>query len=329
MKEFKNFNSAKISFFRCGGNIDVFCIVNNITELQFALNKYKQYKDNILPLGAGSNILIRDSGFHGLCIKLAGDFLKMDIKSDNCGNCDGFFSFSSIFSPKKMANIIKNMFKNNIFTKNNGEYKIITAGAGAFAKSVSQFALKNNLIGAEFMDTIPGTVGGLTRMNAGCFNSEIKDIFHSATILVNNKIKIVKKHDMCFSYRNSFLPKNAIIINVNFKLKTAINEKQMTRSRQLILDMQNHRKNNQIVGFTCGSTFANDTKKNISAWKMIDKVGLRGYKIGGAQFSEKHCNFIVNSGTATATDIENLIILAQKKVRDKFGINLKLEVKII
>ena len=91
-------------------------------------------------------------------------------------------------------------------------------------------------------------------------------------------------------------------------------------------------KNNQIVGATCGSTFTNPTDKDgkkLSAWKLIDDVGLRGYQIGGAKFSEKHCNFIINNGSAKAEDIENLIKLAQEKVKNKFDIDLNCEIKIV
>ncbi len=311
MKEFRYFDSARISFFRCGGKIDVFCIVDNISELQFVLNKYKEYSNNILVVGAGSNILIRDSGFHGICIKLAGEFLKLNIE-DYCTTRNG--SLLSRLNPIRLLH------------RDNDRHKIVNAGAGVFAGSLSRFATENNLIGAEFMDTIPGTIGGLVRMNAGCFNSEVKDVFHSASVFMDGKVRVMNRDDMRFSYRSSSLPKNSIIMSACFKLEMANGEK-LELSKQKISDMRKHRKDNQIVGLTCGSTFTNP--KGISAWKLIDEVGLRGYRVGGASFSEKHCNFIINDGTASATDIENLITLVRKKVKSKFDIDLEVEIKIL
>lgn len=292
MKEFKNFDSAKISWFRCGGKIDVFCIIENIEELKEVLKKYKDYKNNILPVGNGSNLLIRDKGFNGLAIKLAGDFNKIKLLNTN---------------------------------------KIV-AGSGCSLKSVCDFAIKNNLIGCEFLSTIPGSVGGGLKMNAGCFESEIKDIFESARVLVDGNIKELTANDLNFSYRKTNLQKNTIILDATFKLKKTTNENEIETSKQKIYNMQKHRQENQIIGATCGSTFANYVDKNgnkISVWKMIDEVGLRGYTIGGAKFSEKHCNFIVNFNKATASDVENLINLAKQKIKDKFNIDIFTEIQII
>ena len=116
------------------------------------------------------------------------------------------------------------------------------------------------------------------------------------------------------------------VLSATFELIKATKE-QIEESKKTIQEMQEKRKQNQILGATCGSTFANP--EGHSAWELIDKVGLRGYKIGGAMFSEKHCNFIVNFNNAKAQDIENLIELATQKVLDKFGIELKTEIRIL
>ena len=293
MKLHKNFNSSALSWFRTGGIVESFAIVENLNELLELLNKNKGKKISVI--GAGSNILIPDCGFDGLLIKLSGDFLKIDIlKQDNND-------------------------------KNNNDV-FIEAGSGLLVKKMTDFTIKNHIIGAEFYETIPATIGGAIYMNAGCFGCETKDILYSVKILLNSEIIEMSCSELNYSYRHSELPENSIIISGVFKLKKG-NKDDIELAVKKIEEMKQHRKENQIVGATCGSTFKNPEGQK--AWELIDKVGLRGYSVGGAKFSEKHCNFIVNTGKATATDIENLIKLAQEKVFEKFGIKLQLEIKIL
>ena len=294
MQIFHNYNIGKYSWFKTGGNAEIFAIIENVEELQSLINKYDN-KD-ITILGAGSNCLIRDSGIDGLVIKLAGDFLKIDILN------------------KSNASI------------NNDDICFVKAGSAVLSAKLSNFLISNNLIGGEFLDTIPGSVGGMIITNAGCFGGEVKDILLSADLLIDNNIKTYANKDLCFQYRESQVPKNAVIMSVTFKFKIG-NENDVRLAQEKIKQMREKRKQNQIIGLTCGSTFANP--EGHSAWELIDKVGLRGYKMGGAMFSEKHCNFIVNFNNAKAQDIENLIELAKQKVLDKFGIELKTEIRIL
>jgi len=291
MEEYKNFNSGKISWLHCGGNIDIFCIVNNIIELKECLNKYKEYTNNVVVIGAGSNLLIRDCGFKGLAIKLSGEFQEIKLLEDN-----------------------------KIF-----------AGSAVLLKKISNFAINNCLIGCEFLDSIPGTTGGGIAMNAGCFGSEIKDILMECNCLYNNEIISFKNKDLNLNYRHSEIPKNAIILDAVFQLQKGEKE-DIANSIKKIKEMQQYRKENQIMGYTCGSTFSNPISKDgekLSAWKLIEEVGLRGVVMDGVKFSEKHCNFLVNTGTATATSVENLINLAKTKIKTKFNIDIKTEIKII
>ena len=294
MQIFHNYNIGKYSWFKTGGNAEIFAVVENSRELQSLINKYDN-KD-ITILGAGSNCLIRDGGIDGLVIKLAGDFLKIDILN-----------------------------KSNA-TINNNDICFVKAGSAVLSAKLSNFLISNNLIGGEFLDTIPGSVGGMIITNAGCFGGEVKDILLSADLLINNHIDTYANKDLCFQYRASKVPKNAIILSAIFKM-TQGNENDIIMAKNRIQQMREKRKQNQIIGLTCGSTFANP--EGHSAWELIDKVGLRGYEIGGAMFSEKHCNFIVNFNNAKAQDIENLIELATQKVLDKFGIELKTEIRIL
>ena len=297
MKEFLNFNSKNISWFRCGGNVNVFYIIDNLKELQSVIQKYPQYSDKILVIGAGSNILIRDGGFDGLVLKLTSEFNKINLKS----------------------------------YENDNNKIILTTGSCCLDKQVSDFALNNNLIGCEFLATIPGTIGGAITMNAGCYGQEIKDILFSVKLLYKNEIITLSKDDLCFQYREAKIPNNSIILEADFLLKKG-NKEEIDESKNKIKEMLSLRKLNQITGLTCGSTFKNPIDSNgsrISAWKLIDEVRLRGFQIGGAKFSDKHCNFILNTGNATATNIENLILLAKQLVKEKFNINLVEEIKII
>ena len=294
MQIFHDYNIGKYSWFKTGGNAEIFAVVENSRELQSLINKYDN-KD-ITILGAGSNCLIRDGGIDGLVIKLAGDFLKIDILN-----------------------------KSNA-TINNNDICFVKAGSAVLSAKLSNFLISNNLIGGEFLDTIPGSVGGMIITNAGCFGGEVKDILLSADLLINNHIDTYANKDLCFQYRASKVPKNAIILSAIFKM-TQGNENDIIMAKNRIQQMREKRKQNQIIGLTCGSTFANP--EGHRAWELIDKVGLRGYKIGGAMFSEKHCNFIVNFNNAKAQDIENLIELAKQKVLDKFGIELKTEIRIL
>ena len=294
MQIFHDYNIGKYSWFKTGGNAEIFAIVENINELQSLTNKYSD-KD-ITILGAGSNCLIRDGGIDGLVIKLVGDFLKIDI------------------------------LKHSNATINNNDICFVKAGSAVLSAMLSNFLIRNNLIGGEFLDTIPGSVGGMIITNAGCFGGEVKDILSSADLLINNTINTYSNADFCFKYRTSQVPKNAVIMSATFKFKIG-DENDVRLAQEKIKQMREKRKQNQIIGLTCGSTFANP--EGHSAWELIDKVGLRGYKIGGAMFSEKHCNFIVNFNNAKAQDIENLIELAKQKVLDKFGIELKTEIRVL
>lgn len=294
MQIYHGYNIGKYSWFKTGGNAEIFAIVENTNELTELINEHNNR--DITIIGAGSNCLIRDGGVDGLVIKLAGDFLKIYL------------------------------LKPSSFQTNDSDIYFVKAGSSVLSSKLSNFLISNNLIGGEFLDTIPGSVGGMIITNAGCFGREIKDILYSADLLINNEVKTFFNKDFCFSYRASQVPKNAVIMSATFQFKVG-NEIDILSTKAKIKQMREKRMRNQIVGLTCGSTFANP--EGYSAWELIDKVGLRGYKIGGAMFSEKHCNFIVNINKATATDIENLIDLAKKRVLEKFGIELRTEIRIL
>lgn len=204
---------------------------------------------------------------------------------------------------------------------------VITAQAGALLPSIAQLALKNNLKGFEFAAGIPGTLGGAITMNAGAHGGEMKDIVTSVTVMdYNGKIKTLSNLDMQFTYRNSILSKEEYIV-----LSTTI-ELQQGNFDEIKANMDNF-KNKRVTTQplnlpSAGSTFKR--VENISVGKILQDLGLKGLYLNGAQVSEKHGGFIVNTGKeTTAQDILNLIDVVKSIVKTKCNIDLEEEVKII
>jgi len=242
-------------------------------------------KEKIKVLGAGSNTLIRDGGFDGIIIKLG--------KS---------FSHLSLFDNQKLI-----------------------AGASAFDKQVSDFALKNSLTGFEFLSCIPGTVGGAIKMNSGCYGEDISKIIVSVQAMdFKGNLKIIRSADIKFSYRGTSLDENLIFISATFKGKNSSQSIIKNKMHKLFEEKKNTQPSNIK---TCGSTFKNP--KNKKAWELIKNSGCAGMNIGDACISEKHSNFFINKGNANSKDLENLINEVKKTVLIKTGINLELELQII
>ena len=201
----------------------------------------------------------------------------------------------------------------------------IIAGASILDKNVSSFALENSLSGFEFLSCIPGTIGGAVRMNSGCYGEEISKILVSLQVMdFKGNIRIIQSSDIKFYYRGSNLDENLIFISATLRGK----KDDMLNIKNKINNFVNKKKNTQPQKIkTCGSTFRNP--KDEKAWKLIKDSGCVGMKVGDAQISQKHCNFFVNNGKAKSNDLEELILQVKKKVLDKTGINLELELQII
>ncbi len=187
-------------------------------------------------------------------------------------------------------------------------------------------AMAAEIGGLESLVGVPGTVGGALIMNAGAFGSEISKYFEAAkTMTIGGDIKSYKKGEIEFSYRHSTFPKNEILLEVTFQCKRG-KPGEILKERKVASE---GRKSNQPLKFrSAGSIFKNPSD-TLAAGYLIDKAGLKGAEHGGAAISEKHANFIVNMGGATAADVLYLIKLAKKYVAKKFNINLELEVKLI
>jgi UDP-N-acetylmuramate dehydrogenase len=204
-----------------------------------------------------------------------------------------------------------------------GDY--ITAGASALDLNVARFAAENELEGLEFLSGIPGTIGGALAMNGGAYGAEVKDVLFSArAVNSNGELEILAPEDFKFEYRKHNLKKNYIFTSATFKCKKGEHTEILKRMEEISTKRE---ESQPIRAKTGGSTFKNP--EGHKAWQLIDEAGCRGLQIGGAQVSEKHCNFLINTGNATAADIENLGEEVRRRVLEKSGVTLEWEIKRI
>lgn len=206
----------------------------------------------------------------------------------------------------------------------NGEE--IRAQAGAMLSVIAKTALAEELTGFEFASGIPGTIGGAVVMNAGAYGGEMKDVLKEVTVLTQEgEIRVVAAKELELGYRSSLAAKNGWII-LEAVLRLNKGEESSIRSR--MEELKEQRVTKQPLDLpSAGSTFKRPT--GYFAGKLIMDAGLRGYTVGGAQVSEKHCGFVVNKGGATAQDVYNLIRDVQKKVYEAYGVMLEPEVKLL
>ncbi|MDI6603747.1 MAG: UDP-N-acetylmuramate dehydrogenase [Thermoanaerobacteraceae bacterium] len=203
---------------------------------------------------------------------------------------------------------------------------IIISETGALLSAIANAALSHGLAGFEFASGIPGTIGGAIAMNAGAYGTEIKDVITKVEVIDSNgDIHILENGKMAFSYRNSII-QNDNLIAVRAWLRLHKEEYDVIKKR--MNELNNMRKEKQPLEYPSAGSIFKRPHGNY-AGKLIQDAGLRGYSIGDAQVSEKHCGFIINKGNATAEDVLNLIKYIQNKVKEKFGVQLVPEVKIV
>ena len=245
-------------------------------------------KEKIFILGAGSNTLITDNLYDGIVIKLSKDFNNISLFKDD----------------------------------------IIIAGSGVLDKTLSDFAMKNNLSGFEFLSCIPGTIGGGIRMNAGCFGKEFKDILLSIQAIdKKGNVLTIPVKDINFEYRKNDIPEDLIFLSASFKGIKSEYKKIENQTKKLKIEKE---KNQPTRIKTSGSTFKNpilQTKKKV--WELIEDSVPLNKSFGDACISEKHCNFFVNKGNASFNDMKQLIDYVSKNVLEKTGISLEKEIKIL
>lgn len=277
--------------FKIGGPARYFSLPKNRAELAHVLKWAAREGLPWMLLGNGSNMLFPDKGYAGVIISLK------EFAAD--------------------------------FLQVEGTRVRVSAGMGLIR--LANLLAENNLSGMEFISTIPGTVGGGLAMNAGYSRAagkknELSDFLISAEVLnADGSFTVIEKKDMIFSYRKSSLAGKTIIEAV-FELESRPKEEILNEIRA---NSEYRRSVQDLKSPSAGSVFKNPEKGGMSAGKLIDAAGLRGQRSGGAEISEKHANFIVNRGQATAEDVIALIRLAQKTVKEKFNVDLELEIKVI
>ncbi len=245
-------------------------------------------KEKIFILGAGSNTLISDKLFDGVVIRFSKHFNNISLLGED----------------------------------------IIIAGSAVSDKALSDFAMKNNLSGFEFLSCIPGTVGGGIKMNAGCFGKEFKDILLSIQAIdKTGKVLTIPSKDIKFSYRKNNLPENLIFLSASFKGQKGHLKQISSEMKKLKIEKE---KNQPTKIKTSGSTFKNPiSQTDKKVWELIKKSVPLDISFGDASISNKHCNFFINNGNATFDDMLKLINYVTKSVLEKTGISLEKEIKIL
>jgi len=285
---------APYTWFRVGGPADVLFLPEDETDLAGFLGAL----DPAIPvtaLGVGSNLIVRDGGIPGIVIRLMG---------------------------RAWGEVMKT-----------GELEL-TAGAGALDLAVAKAAAKHGMTGLEFLSGIPGSLGGATRTNAGCYGRELKDVLirlEGINRAGERRVFGEGHAPVHFSYRHTDLPEDFIVTRLVLRGSGTRDAGEIAAE---IEALQARRAETQpIREKTSGSTFANPdppgTPGQRSAWKLIDAAGCRGLKVGGAQVSPMHCNFLINTGEASAADLEALGELVRARVLETSGVSLRWEVRRI
>lgn len=201
----------------------------------------------------------------------------------------------------------------------------VIAGAAALDANIARASVEAGLTGLEFLVGIPGTLGGGMRTNAGAYGTELKDVLISATIVDRQgRVRTVDAADLGFSYRHCAAPADWILVEAALRAEPGNREAGLARMAEI---GAKRAATQPVRARTGGSTFANPP--GLSAWQVIEAAGCRGLRLGGAMVSEQHCNFLINTGDATAADLEGLGERVRETVRADSGIDLRWEIRRI
>lgn len=286
----------KHTTFRIGGPADNYA-EPDMSRISKLIEIAKACDMPVTVIGNGSNLLVGDKGIRGLVIGIGKGMSEIEVTE----------AVAQDFTAQDNCHII-------------------TAGAGAILAAVAAKAAEASLSGLEFASGIPGSVGGAVVMNAGAYGGEIKDVLIDATVLTaDGELKTVTRDELDLSYRHSIVPeKGYIVLSARFRLTP----KPKDEIKSYMAELRAKRVEKQPLEYpSAGSTFKRP--EGYFAGKLIMDAGLRGYSVGDAQVSEKHCGFVVNKGEAAAADVLTLIKDVQETVLKQFGVKLEPEVKMI
>jgi UDP-N-acetylmuramate dehydrogenase len=281
---------ARHTTFGVGGPADVFIAVKTEEQLRVSFAISSRQNAGVFIFGSGSNILVGDGGIRGVVIE-----------NQN----------SEVIGPER-----------------NGDGYKIRVGSGMSFAALARRLASGGFAGIEWACGIPGSMGGAVVSNAGAYGHSLSDVLVGARLTDSRgEIMEMTPSDLELGYRHSAFThgklKEEIVLTVDLRVQAGDPEQLKERVREL--DQQ--RRSAQPPGRNCGSVFQNPAER--SAWQYIDAVGLREHRIGNAQFSKQHSNFIQNLGGATASDIRALITLAQARVRERFAVGLVPEVMFV
>lgn len=289
-KMMKNAALAPYTWFRVGGTADMLVLPADIEDLQIVM-KALPTDIPVTVLGVGSNTIVRDGGIEGAVIRLMGKYWG-DIRRD-------------------------------------GDVGL-TARAGALDLSVAKAAAREGLSGLSFLSGIPGSIGGAVRTNAGCYGHELSDVVTAVDgVTRSGELIRLTRDEIGFAYRHTDFPSDIIVTELHLRGEIGGNPDAL--AEEIAAHQKRRAETQPIKDKTGGSTFANPdppgTPDARSSWKLIDAAGCRGLKVGGAMVSEKHCNFLINTGDATAADIEALGELVRARVLAHSGVDLRWEIR--
>jgi UDP-N-acetylmuramate dehydrogenase len=278
---------SPMTWFRVGGPAEVLFRPADPEDLADFIEERPEGL-SVSVVGVGSNLLVRDGGIPGITIRLSRSFSAIERVSDTRIRC----------------------------------------GAAALDTAVAAAAREYGLAGLEFLRGIPGTVGGALRMNAGAFGGEIKQVFVEARALTpSGELVTLDADAMDLSYRHSAAPEDFIFLDAVFEGRP---DDPITVAARMDAIVAIRETSQPVRVRTGGSTFKNPDQKlsgGRRAWELIDQAGCRGLRHGGAQVSEKHCNFLINTGAASAADLETLGEEVRRRVLDQFGVALEWEIR--
>lgn len=281
--------------FRIGGPADALVLVNNEEELGRVLDIVTAENAEHMLVGNGSNLLISDEGYPGIAIKLAGDFEEIKIDKE--------------------------------------DQTLVTVGAARLMSSTAAFLTEHGLAGFEFASGIPGSIGGAVYMNAGAYGGEIKDVCESVRVLLPAAqgdgtafiAQTMSSEEMEFGYRHSIAEDKSMII-VSAAMRFTEDDPEAITAR--VEELREKRNSKQPVNYpSAGSTFKRPVGGYAAA--LIEQSGLKGYRVGGAEVSEKHSGFVINRGKATCEDVLAVMRHVREKVMEDSGILLEPEVRLI
>ena len=273
---------ADFIWFRTGGPAEWLVRPKDVQDLSAFLRDLDPAIP-VLPVGVGSNLIVRDGGVPGVVVRLPKSFAKVIVEPGNR----------------------------------------VRAGAGAMGITVASKARDAGIAGLEFLRGIPGTAGGAVRMNAGAYGREVSDILVEATLVFRDgRVETWPAERFRYTYRHSETPEGAVVVEALFEGAPG---DPAAIGAEMDRIAEEREASQPLRSRTGGSTFKNPPGNK--AWKLIDEAGCRGLTIGDAQVSEKHCNFLLNLGNATAAEIEALGEEVRRRVLEKSGVTLEWEIQ--